>query len=510
MMTEALPVAVTPSMRAGLGWTDGIIGQLVTAYAVGCGLAAIPMTALTRSVNRKTLLLTTLLAFVVTNSVPLVSSDLMILTVARFAAGACAGLLWAMLAGYATRLVVPGIAGRAMAIAMAGTPMALALGIPFGSLLGSMLGWRLSFAAVSALAALVLLLAIASLPRIPGEPRGGERPGLGSVLTLPGLGRVLAVTAFYSTAHNVVYTFLPALTQGRKDLRLDVLLLAFGLVAVIGLALVGKHVDRHLQLLATLVCAGLVACLAACFLVPAGPLFAVLGVVAVWGMAFGGAPRSSRPPRLASADSPRRSVRPWWSPPGTSASRWPAPSAECSWTPARPRRCPGWARRSRSWPPSARSGLLLLAPDHTPFPATDGHTEPVPGGRQRAGVEVREPARRHEGLVEVELQLAVLRDVELEEATGRVGLGTRGGIGEDDDEHPAVEEARELVLLATQGEPHAAGHLLERAAVAATAELPRHRVHLGIADEAGRDHQLGVVVVAVDALELGATRGGGS
>ncbi|MCH8612175.1 MFS transporter [Arsenicicoccus dermatophilus] len=290
MMTEALPVAVTPSMRAGLGWTDGIIGQLVTAYAVGCGLAAIPMTALTRSVNRKTLLLTTLLAFVVTNSVPLVSSDLMILTVARFAAGACAGLLWAMLAGYATRLVVPGIAGRAMAIAMAGTPMALALGIPFGSLLGSMLGWRLSFAAVSALAALVLLLAIASLPRIPGEPRGGERPGLGSVLTLPGLGRVLAVTAFYSTAHNVVYTFLPALTQGRKDLRLDVLLLAFGLVAVIGLALVGKHVDRHLQLLATLVCAGLVACLAACFLVPAGPLFAVLGVVAVWGMAFGGAP----------------------------------------------------------------------------------------------------------------------------------------------------------------------------------------------------------------------------
>ncbi|MPN28675.1 hypothetical protein SDC9_176119 [bioreactor metagenome] len=49
-------------------------------------------------------------------------------------AGMGAGLLWALLAGYFTRLVSPQLRGRAIAVAMAGTPLALSVGALVGGL----------------------------------------------------------------------------------------------------------------------------------------------------------------------------------------------------------------------------------------------------------------------------------------------------------------------------------------------------------------------------------------
>jgi MFS family permease len=47
--------------------------------------------------------------------------------VARFIAGVSAGLIWALLAGYAARMVPEHRKGAAIAVAMAGTPLALSL-----------------------------------------------------------------------------------------------------------------------------------------------------------------------------------------------------------------------------------------------------------------------------------------------------------------------------------------------------------------------------------------------
>ncbi|WP_354632510.1 MFS transporter [Serratia marcescens] len=46
---------------------------------------------------------------------------------------------------------------RAMAIAMAGTPLALSLGVPLGTWLGHYLGWRLTFGIMSVLSLLLMI-----------------------------------------------------------------------------------------------------------------------------------------------------------------------------------------------------------------------------------------------------------------------------------------------------------------------------------------------------------------
>ncbi|MBL3967745.1 MFS transporter, partial [Burkholderia sp. KCJ3K979] len=120
VLTEALPAGLLPLMSADLHVTEALIGQLVTVYALGSIVAAIPLVAATRAMRRRRLLLAALAGFVVSNALTAASPYYALTLAARFVAGMSAGLLWALLAGYASRLVDPSLRGRAIAVAMLG------------------------------------------------------------------------------------------------------------------------------------------------------------------------------------------------------------------------------------------------------------------------------------------------------------------------------------------------------------------------------------------------------
>jgi predicted MFS family arabinose efflux permease len=90
------------------------------------------------------------------NTVTALSHDYALTLIARFFAGVFAGLLWALLAGQAARMVAPSMQGRAIAVAMLGAPLASSLGIPAGTLLGNGVGWRPAFLIMSVLSVLLL------------------------------------------------------------------------------------------------------------------------------------------------------------------------------------------------------------------------------------------------------------------------------------------------------------------------------------------------------------------
>ncbi|KAA9151321.1 MFS transporter, partial [Delftia sp. BR1] len=152
ILTEALPAGLLPQMAQGLAVTEAWVGQTVTLYAIGSLVAAIPLTAATQGMRRRPLLLAAIAGFVVANTVTALSTHFALTLVARFLAGVSAGLLWALLAGYAARMVPGHLKGRAIAIAMVGTPLALSLGVPAGTVLGQWVGWRLCFGLMSVLA----------------------------------------------------------------------------------------------------------------------------------------------------------------------------------------------------------------------------------------------------------------------------------------------------------------------------------------------------------------------
>jgi len=288
IVTETLPAGLLPQISDGLDVSASLAGQMVTAYALGSLLAAIPLTIATRGWRRRNVLLLTIVGFLVFNSATALSSHYGVTLVARFFAGVAAGLAWSLLAGYARRMVAPYQQGQAMALAMVGTPVALSLGVPLGTLLGSAVGWRAAFWIMSGLTLVLIAWVLAKVPDYPGQS-AHERMPLRRVFTTPGVRRVLAVVIAWMLAHNILYTYIaPFVAPAGLGARVDLVLFIFGASALVGIWITGKLVDRHLRstVLASLAAFGATAL--AFGLVPANPAVIYVGI-AVWGISFGGA-----------------------------------------------------------------------------------------------------------------------------------------------------------------------------------------------------------------------------
>ncbi|WP_115560830.1 MFS transporter [Xanthomonas arboricola] len=288
IVTETLPAGLLPQISDGLAVTPALAGQTVTAYAVGSLLAAIPLTIATQHWRRRRVLLLTIVGFLVFNSVTALSTHYGLTLVARFFAGAAAGLAWSLLAGYARRMVQPEQQGKAMAIAMVGTPIALSLGVPLGTWMGGLIGWRTAFAAMSALTVALIVWVLLKVPDYPGQT-ATQRVPLRKVLGTPGVRPVLATVMAWMLAHNILYTYVaPFAARAGLGHRVDVLLLTFGMAALVGIVIAGKLVEQHLRStvlvsLATFFGVSVVLALLQ------GVQPVVYACVAVWGLTFGGA-----------------------------------------------------------------------------------------------------------------------------------------------------------------------------------------------------------------------------
>ncbi|WP_426234679.1 MFS transporter [Pseudomonas sp. TWP3-2] len=288
IVTETLPAGLLPLISEGLAISPSMAGQMVTAYALGSVLAVIPMTIATRGWRRRNVLLLTIVGFLLFNSITAFSSHYGVTLVARFCAGIAAGLAWSLLAGYARRMVEPHQQGKALALAMVGAPIALSLGVPLGTWLGGLVGWRTTFGIMSAMTLVLIAWVLVKVPDYPPQA-AHQRMSLRTVLTTPGVRPVLAVVISWMLAHNILYTYIaPFVVPAGLGNQVDLVLLVFGIAALLGIWLTAKLVE---PLLRKTVLVSLATFAAVCVLL--GLLGSVPEVIymgmAVWGLSFGGA-----------------------------------------------------------------------------------------------------------------------------------------------------------------------------------------------------------------------------
>ncbi|WP_340685387.1 MFS transporter [Amycolatopsis coloradensis] len=287
-LTEVLPAGLLLGMSEDLGVSPSATGQLVTVYAITTALTAVPLTGATLRVPRKRLLLALIAGFLVTNLVIAVASSYPLILAARVVSGALTGVMWSLVAGYAMRLAPPGLTGRALAVAMSGTPIGFALGVPAGTALGELADWRWAFAAMALITVPLLVWVLVAVPAVLADPAGPTRPLAAS--RLPGMRPVLATVALFSLGHNVAYTYVgPVLAGLEAETLLGAALLVFGCAAVGGMAAVGSALDsrpRAVLLSCTVVTAAAIVLLG----ISDGVHGLVLAAAGLWGLGFGGAP----------------------------------------------------------------------------------------------------------------------------------------------------------------------------------------------------------------------------
>lgn len=288
ILTETLPAGLLPRISEGLGISEAFAGQLITLYALGSTLAAIPLITATRGWRRRPLLLMCLLVFLVFNTVTSLSSHYILTLIARFFAGVSGGVVWGITAGYARRMVYESLRGRALAVAMIGSPLGLLLGVPIGTFAGGYIGWRLVFGMTSLLSLLLIAWVFKAVPDFPGQAAQQRLP-LTRVLIIPGVRPVLLIVLLWVLAHNVLYTYIaPFLTKTGLSGRIDLILLLFGIASAVGIWVVGILIDRWQRMLTLVSLLGFAVASVLLGVGSSQPVIIYLSVI-LWGLTFGGA-----------------------------------------------------------------------------------------------------------------------------------------------------------------------------------------------------------------------------
>lgn len=288
IMTETIPAGLLPQISKGLYISEAMAGQLVTVYAIGSLVAAIPVAIVTRQWRRRPLLLLAIWGFLVFNSVTAISSSYILTLAARLLAGVSAGVLWGMIGGYALRMVSATLKGRGMAVAMVGTPIALAIGVPAGTFLGNLMGWRSVFGIMSLLTVILIAWVLWKVPDYPGQS-SDKQASIYAVFLTPGIRPILLVVLTWMTAHNILYTYIaPFLAANGMGERVGLALSFFGIAALVGIWITGVFIDRWLRKLVLISLISFVLISIAMSFSNSNALMIYI-IVTVWGLTFGGA-----------------------------------------------------------------------------------------------------------------------------------------------------------------------------------------------------------------------------
>lgn len=291
-VTEIMPIGLLIPIGSELDVSDGAVGLSVTTYGLLAGLAAPVLTAWTRRVDRRLLVLSILATFVAGNIATAMVTTYPQLLAVRLAMGFAHGLMWAIVATVAVRLA-PTSPAAATAATFSGISLALVLGVPVGTYLGAWLGWRVSFVALAALSIVAWIAVALVVPALPDHDSARRQPW--RALLTRSLRTTLAVTALVVIANYAAYTYIAPFLSDRLAVgvtQIGVYLLTYGVAGVIGNFVAGVLLSRTQSPRAVLF--GFTATLATVLVVFAlsarfGTLLAGLWI-ALWGLTYSALP----------------------------------------------------------------------------------------------------------------------------------------------------------------------------------------------------------------------------
>lgn len=311
--SEFLPTGLLPEMAEGLGVSQSRIGLLLAVFAGTVVLSAAALTSLTRRFPRKPLVIVVLCTFALSNFLGAIAPSYELVLVSRVLGGLAHGLFWAVVGAYPGHLVPKRQLARAVAITSAGGSAAFVLGVPAGTALGHLLGWRLAFTLVGVAILILAVLVLRFLPPVDHrQPMAtGEIPvPLRKDPSLLGVVLVCVITLVIMVGHNLYYTYIvPFFTtvNGFPEDAVSLLLLTYGLAGAVGLLLVGLFGGRLPRLGLVASAAFVAVSVLVMGLLPGEPVIVVLALV-VWGVAFGGAPALLQTRALQTASPQLRDV----------------------------------------------------------------------------------------------------------------------------------------------------------------------------------------------------------
>ncbi|MCM6775327.1 MFS transporter [Nocardia sp. CDC159] len=306
--SEMLPVGLLTSISASLGVSEGVAGLALTTTGMLAMTAPFLMSLLGR-LDRRRLLCALLLVVALGNLLSGLAPNFAVLAIGRILIGAGMGGVWAISGSLGVRLVAPASVGRATSLIFSGVAVASVLGVPAGTYLGSILGWRSAFVTAAALAVVISAAAALVVPSLPAA-RSVSLRELPALLAHPPLRTGMIVVLLLVSGHFAAYTYVPPFLEqitGIGATAVSLFLLCYGIAGVAGTFGFGSVAARAPRRAILIIGVGIGASVALLAILGATVAAAAILLV-LWGVSYGGVSVSTQNWTLAAAPGAREAA----------------------------------------------------------------------------------------------------------------------------------------------------------------------------------------------------------
>lgn len=210
---EFVIVGILPEIAEGLNTSLAAVGKLVSVFAACYAVGTPVITAATGGISRRKLLAVLMGVFLLTSAASFAAPNVAVLYATRVVAALVSGTLTAVAMLYAKEVAAPEQTARAISLVYGGFSVAAVLGVPLGTAVCQILGWRWTFAVILAMGAALLPLLLRSLPAVPAQADSGLLKSF-SILWDPRCSLCVGMILCSASATYIVYTYLsPILTE---------------------------------------------------------------------------------------------------------------------------------------------------------------------------------------------------------------------------------------------------------------------------------------------------------
>lgn len=239
-----------PEFIRRFGITTAQFGAMVSSYTLASAAMGVLGLFWLDRFDRKRTLLAIFAGFILSTMACGAATGYVSMLVARSLAGACAGLMGAVIMAIIADVVPPERRGRAIGTVMSTIGLSAVAGVPLGLALANLLGWRAPFWAICGLAGVLWLGLLKALPRLDQHlSRSAEetRSNPLSTLAAPGLALGWLLTFSVAFASFLLIPYLGTYMVGNLGLSqtdLPWVYLGGGAGTLVAAKLVGRFTDR--------------------------------------------------------------------------------------------------------------------------------------------------------------------------------------------------------------------------------------------------------------------------
>lgn len=251
-MVEMMVAGIMNLMSNDLHVSEAIVGQLVTLYAITFAIAGPILVKLTNRFSPRPVLLWALLTFIIGNVIIAMAPNFSILVFGRILSSAAAALIVVKILALTALLTAPQHRGKMIGIVYSGFSGANVFGVPIGTIIGDLVGWRYTFLFIVAVSVLVGILMYFYVPQPQFQtPKTGTKTtqrasSYSKILRPAEIVKYLSITFLLLVANSVTFIYInPLMLKSGHDLSfVSIALLINGVAGVIGTSMGGFLSDK--------------------------------------------------------------------------------------------------------------------------------------------------------------------------------------------------------------------------------------------------------------------------